>query len=167
MVSLESAEKARGKGCTKFLFCGGDVGYQCQPGAGVGFRKELPGCFYCPRRKRRRGGWSTPTVPGTLKDFGDRLNYNLYKWFFQTKHDVLPLVYRNTEYSFAKISLHNWISTDVSPGKNIGVGSHPLLQGIFPDLGIQPGSPILQADSLLSEPPGKPQFPKNINKKQE
>ena len=26
----------------------------------------------------------------------------------------------------------------------------------LPDLGIEPGSPALQADSLLSEPPGKP-----------
>ena len=28
--------------------------------------------------------------------------------------------------------------------------------GDLPDLGIEPGSPVLQADSLLSEPPGKP-----------
>ena len=35
-----------------------------------------------------------------------------------------------------------------SPGKNTGVGCHSLLQG------IKPGSPALQADSLLSEPPG-------------
>ena len=44
-----------------------------------------------------------------------------------------------------------------SPGKNIGAGCHFLLQGgdLF-DPGIKPGSPALQADSLLSEPPGKP-----------
>ena len=29
--------------------------------------------------------------------------------------------------------------------------------GDLPDLGIKPGSPALQADSLPSEPPGKPQ----------
>ena len=28
--------------------------------------------------------------------------------------------------------------------------------GDLPDPGIKPGSPALQADSLLSEPPGKP-----------
>ena len=28
--------------------------------------------------------------------------------------------------------------------------------GNLPDLGIEPGSPELQADSLSSEPPGKP-----------
>ena len=33
-----------------------------------------------------------------------------------------------------------------SPGKNTGVGSHSLLQGIFP--GIKPQSPALQASSL-------------------
>ena len=31
--------------------------------------------------------------------------------------------------------------------------SHSLLQGDLPDPGIEPGSPALQADSLLSEPP--------------
>ena len=41
-----------------------------------------------------------------------------------------------------------------SPNKNTGVGSHSLLPGIFP--GIRTRSPALQADSLLSEPPGKP-----------
>ena len=40
------------------------------------------------------------------------------------------------------------------PGKSAGVDSHFLLQGIFPDLGIEPGSPAFQADALLSEPPG-------------
>ena len=31
--------------------------------------------------------------------------------------------------------------------------------GDLPDPGIEPGSPALQADSLLSEPPGKPFHP--------
>ena len=42
------------------------------------------------------------------------------------------------------------------PGKNTGVGCHFLLQGIFPTQGLNPGSPMLQADALPSEPPGKP-----------
>ena len=33
--------------------------------------------------------------------------------------------------------------------------------GDFPDPGIDLGSPALQADSLLSEPPGKPLFSKS------
>ena len=41
-----------------------------------------------------------------------------------------------------------------TPGKNTGVGSHFLLQGIFPTPGIKPGSPVLQADSFTTEPPG-------------
>ena len=38
-----------------------------------------------------------------------------------------------------------------------GVGSHSLLQGIFltQELNL---SPVLQADSLPSEPPGKPKI---------
>ena len=34
--------------------------------------------------------------------------------------------------------------------------SHSLLQGIFPTQGSNSGLPALQADSLPSEPPGKP-----------
>jgi len=44
-----------------------------------------------------------------------------------------------------------------SPGKNTGMGCHFLLQEIFLTQGSHaPGSPALQADSLPSEPPGKP-----------
>ena len=35
-------------------------------------------------------------------------------------------------------------------------GCHLLLQGIFPNPGMEPQSPTLQAGSLRSEPPGKP-----------
>ena len=46
-----------------------------------------------------------------------------------------------------------------SPGKNTGMGSHSLLQGIFPifpifDPGVKAGSPTLQADTFPPEPPG-------------
>ena len=44
-----------------------------------------------------------------------------------------------------------------SPDKNTGMGCHALLQGNLPEPGIKDGSPVLQADSLPSEPPGKPQ----------
>ena len=37
-----------------------------------------------------------------------------------------------------------------SPEKNITVGSHFLLQGIFPTQEIEPGSPTFLADSLPS-----------------
>ena len=42
------------------------------------------------------------------------------------------------------------------PDKNTGVGSHSLLQRIFPTQGLNHSLPALQVDSLLSEPPGKP-----------
>ena len=41
-------------------------------------------------------------------------------------------------------------------GKNIGVGCHSLLQGIFPTQGSNLCLLHCQADSLLSETPGKP-----------
>ena len=43
-----------------------------------------------------------------------------------------------------------------SPGKDTGVGFHALLQGILSNWGIEPWAPSLQADSLPSEPLGKP-----------
>ena len=43
-----------------------------------------------------------------------------------------------------------------SPGENTGVGCHFLLQRTFPTQGPNPGLTVFQADSLPSEPPGKP-----------
>ena len=43
-----------------------------------------------------------------------------------------------------------------SLGKNTGGGQPFPSPGNLPNPGIEPGSPSLQADSLLSEPPGKP-----------
>ena len=42
-----------------------------------------------------------------------------------------------------------------APGKNTGVGCFFLLRGIFLTQGLNLSA--LQADALLSEPPGKPQ----------
>ena len=54
------------------------------------------------------------------------------------------------------LRLHGLYSPWNSPGKNTGVGSHSLLEGIFPTQGLNPGSPTLWADSLPDEPQGKP-----------
>ena len=43
-----------------------------------------------------------------------------------------------------------------SPGQNTGVGCHFLLKGNLPNPGVEPRSPVLQADSLPAEPQGKP-----------
>ena len=48
------------------------------------------------------------------------------------------------------------------PGKNTGMDSHSSLQGVFLTQRIKPGSPLLQADSSLSEPPGEA-LPKTTN----
>ena len=44
----------------------------------------------------------------------------------------------------------------LSPGKNTGVKKPFFSPGDLPNPGIEPRSPALQADSLLSEPPGEP-----------
>ena len=41
-------------------------------------------------------------------------------------------------------------------GKNTAAGCHSLLHGIFPTQGSNLGSPVLQVDSLPSEPSEKP-----------
>ena len=43
-----------------------------------------------------------------------------------------------------------------SLGKNTGVGCYAFLQGNLPNPGIKPKSPTFRGDSLLSEPPRKP-----------
>ena len=45
-----------------------------------------------------------------------------------------------------------------SPGKKTRVGCHVLLQGNLPNPGIKPRCPTLKADSLPTEPPGKPKM---------
>ena len=42
------------------------------------------------------------------------------------------------------------------------MGCHSLLQGIFPTRGIEPRSPALKVDSLMSEWPGKPMGEKEL-----
>ena len=53
-----------------------------------------------------------------------------------------------------------------SLGQNTRVGNLSLLQGNVPNPGIEPGSPALQADSLLIEPSGKPYVPVTEDKHQ-
>lgn len=42
------------------------------------------------------------------------------------------------------------------PGKNTGVGCRFLLQGIFPNPGIEPTAPVPAGRSFTTEPSGKP-----------
>ena len=51
---------------------------------------------------------------------------------------------------------HGLHSPRNSPGQNTRVGSLSLLHGDLPNPGIEPRFLVLQADSLPSEPPGKP-----------
>ena len=81
-------------------------------------------------------------------------------WGFPTKrlkNHVLCLVTQAclTLWDPVACSLPGSAIHGVSPGKNTGVGCHALLQGIFKPRD-RTRSPILQVDSLPSEPPGKP-----------
>ena len=61
---------------------------------------------------------------------------------------------------------HGLHSSWNSPGQNTGVGSLSLtFPGDLPNPGMEPRSPALQTDSLLSEPPGKPNSYKYSNSK--
>ena len=50
---------------------------------------------------------------------------------------------------------HGLYSPWNSPGQNTGVGTHSLSPGDIPNPGIEPRSPILQADSLPAKPQGQ------------
>ena len=69
------------------------------------------------------------------------------KWVAQSCLTLWP----HGLYSLPDSSVHGIFQT-----KNNGVGSHSLLQQIFPTQDWNPGSPTLQVDSLVSKPPGKP-----------
>ena len=58
---------------------------------------------------------------------------------------------RPMDYSLPVSSVHG-----DSPGKDTGVGCHALPPWNLSNPGIKPSSPTLQANSLSSEPPGKP-----------
>ena len=53
-----------------------------------------------------------------------------------------PILHDPMDYSPPGSSVHG-----DSPGKNIGVGFHALLQGNLPNPGIKPRTPALQVDS--------------------
>ena len=72
--------------------------------------------------------------------------------------DNLILVMCDEAFSFAApwtIAHQAPLSTEFSK-QEYWSGLPFLSPGDLPDAGIKPGSPALQADSLLSEPPGKP-----------
>ena len=60
-------------------------------------------------------------------------------------------------FSCVRLSVTPWTPPWNSPGQNTGVGILPFLSpGDFPNLGTEPGSPTLQADSLPAESQGRP-----------
>ena len=73
---------------------------------------------------------------------------------------MFPCV-RASHFSHVQLFASLWTVAHQAPlsmgfsSKNIGVGCPPP-PGDLSDPGIKPMSPALQADSLLSEPPGKP-----------
>ena len=57
---------------------------------------------------------------------------------------------------FNSLQPHGLYSPWNSPDQTPGMGSLFLSPGYLPNLGIEPRSPALRADSLPAEPPGKP-----------
>ena len=87
----------------------------------------------------------------------------------QKEHESKPL--RKWKYlvtqSYLTLRPHRLLCPWNSPSKNAGVGGQALLQGIFLTQRSNPESPVLQADSLQSEPWGLPskQLGSNISRK--
>ena len=63
-----------------------------------------------------------------------------------------PVLLLATPWTAARQFLYPWDF----PGKNTGVSSHFLLQGILPDPGIELMSPVLAGGFFTTEPLGKP-----------
>ena len=74
--------------------------------------------------------------------------------FFFSLHCVLVTVSCSTFCHPMDCGLPGFSVHGISQAKILGVGCNAL--GHLSNLGIEPGSPALQADSLPSEPPGKP-----------
>ena len=102
-------------------------------------------------------GW----IPGSERSSGEVIGYPLqYSWASLVAQmvkksacvagDLGSTPCNPMDYSLPGSSVHG-----DSPGKNTGVGCHAS-PGHLPDLGTEPRSPTLQADSLPSEPAGKP-----------
>ena len=101
---------------------------------------------------------------GTLWSIPGHSTPRLYLWWWWCSCSVVsnscdPMGSRPPGSSVHEISqarILEWVVI----GKNTGMGCHFLLPGIFPTWGSNPGllhpggSPALQADSLLTEPPG-------------
>ena len=64
---------------------------------------------------------------------------------------LCPPLYDPVHYSPSGVSIHG-----ISQARILEVGNRPLLQGIFLTQGWNSSLPREEADSLLSEPPGKP-----------
>ena len=77
--------------------------------------------------------------------------YNIFLIRIEKHSNVLHDASESRSVVSNSLRPHGLYSPWNSPGQNTGVGSLSLLQGNLPDLGIEPGSPELQADSLPSE----------------
>ena len=92
----------------------------------------------------RKGGGDSTSVIALSVFFGGGVGVCLLA-------QLCPILYDPMDCSWPGSSVHG-----DSSGKNTGVGCHALLPEDLPNPGIEPRSPTLQADSLPSEPPGKP-----------
>ena len=111
------------------------------------------------KKNNRENQWNKRPVPWKCNQIDNSLaNWQRHKLllsgikqgFMTNPTDIRRIVRKYYEQLPARL-LCPWNS----PGRNTGVGSHSLLQGSSHS-GFEPGSPALQADLLLSAPPGKP-----------
>ena len=96
------------------------------------------------------------SIPGSRRSLGEGMATHSYilVWGF---HGHSLEGYSPWDHKESDTAETRTLTSVLSWGKTTGVGCHSLLQGIFwTQSQVEPGSPALQADSLLSEPPGKP-----------
>ena len=81
-------------------------------------------------------------------------------WSFLKRLEIkLPLVSESCSVMCNSLQLHGLYSPRNSPGQNTGVGSHSLLQGVFPAQGPNPGLPHCRWILYQQSHKGSPKLP--------
>ena len=112
----------------------------------------------CPRRPR----WHLTKIPPPLSAWGSLASPQNKEFTVpgtQSTLTILTMYLLNGKKKWKSRptlcdSMEYTVSPWISPGQNTGVGSLPLLKGIFPTQ-VEPRSPALQADYLPTELSGK------------
>ena len=94
-----------------------------------------------------------PNLPQTLTDLVVRRQHQIFVCVRAKSLQLHPTLCDPMDCSLPGCSVHGVLQAGI-----LECAANPFSRGYFPDPGIKPRSPTLQAVSLPSEPPGKPKW---------